>query len=108
MRAITLAACLAVLHFFFDSWLKPGKRIVIEDGITSDMGGAHLYVGGPVAAIHRFLAEQKRHLRDRSRLLRLVRSQYHLEHGWLSASRALSGHIVATDVTFAIFFHVPV
>jgi len=107
MRAITLAACLAVLHFFFDSWLKPGKRIVIEDGITSDKGGARLYVGGPVAVIHRFLAEQKRRPRDRSDRLRLVRSQFHVEYEWLSASRALSGHIVPTDVAFAIF-RVPV
>lgn len=49
--------CLAVLRFF-DRWLRPDEYIVIEDGIISDMGDAHHYDGGPVPAIHRFLAEQ--------------------------------------------------
>jgi len=48
--------CLAVLRFF-DAWLKPGEYIVIEDGIIGDMGDAERYGGGPVPAIHRFLAE---------------------------------------------------
>jgi cephalosporin hydroxylase len=51
------ADCLAVLRFF-DRWLRPGEYIVIEDGIISDMGDAHLYAGGPVAAIHQFLDER--------------------------------------------------
>ncbi len=45
----------AVLDFF-DPWLRPGEYIVIEDGILSDMRVADLYEGGPLRAIHDFLA----------------------------------------------------
>lgn len=44
----------AVLDFF-DSWLRSGEYIVIEDGILSDMRVADLYDGGPLRAIEAFL-----------------------------------------------------
>lgn len=45
----------AVLEFF-DAWLRPGEYIVIEDGILSAMGAAEAFDGGPLRAIHEFLA----------------------------------------------------
>jgi cephalosporin hydroxylase len=45
----------AVLEFF-DPWLASGEYIVVEDGILSDMRVAAQYDGGPLHAIHRFLA----------------------------------------------------
>jgi cephalosporin hydroxylase len=45
---------LAVLEFFY-SWLEVGEYIVIEDGIVRELGIAHEYNGGPVAAISRFM-----------------------------------------------------
>ncbi|HEX8641336.1 MAG TPA: CmcI family methyltransferase [Allosphingosinicella sp.] len=57
---------LAVLRFF-DPWLRPGEYIVIEDGILSDMRVAADYGGGPLRAIHAFLAESRgRYAIDRS------------------------------------------
>lgn len=45
----------AVLDFF-DRWLAPGEFIVIEDGILTAMRVADAYDGGPLRAIHEFLA----------------------------------------------------
>lgn len=47
---------LAVLRFF-DPWLAPGDYMVVEDGILTDMRVAPDYDGGPLRAIHEFLAE---------------------------------------------------
>jgi cephalosporin hydroxylase len=49
------AAVTAVLDFF-EPWLRPGEYIVVEDGILDAMRVPHLYGGGPLAAIHGFLA----------------------------------------------------
>lgn len=48
----TTAAVLA----FFDRWLRPGEYIVVEDGILTAMRVAETYGGGPLRAIHEFLA----------------------------------------------------
>ncbi|HEX7678757.1 MAG TPA: CmcI family methyltransferase [Thermoanaerobaculia bacterium] len=48
----TTAAVLA----FFDRWLRPGESIVIEDGILTAMRVADSYDGGPLRAIHEFIA----------------------------------------------------
>jgi len=48
----TTAAVLA----FFDRWLRAGEYIVIEDGILTAMRVAETYDGGPLRAIHEFLA----------------------------------------------------
>lgn len=40
---------------YFDTWLRPGEWIVVEDGILSDMRVAYQYKGGPLAGIQRFL-----------------------------------------------------
>lgn len=45
----------AVLDFF-DRWLQRGEYIVIEDGILTAMRVAEAYDGGPLRAIHEFLA----------------------------------------------------
>lgn len=45
----------AVLDFF-DGWLQRGEYIVIEDGILTAMRAADAYDGGPLRAIHEFLA----------------------------------------------------
>jgi cephalosporin hydroxylase len=45
----------AVLEFF-DRWLRPGEYIVIEDGILTAMRAGEAYGGGPLHAIHEFLA----------------------------------------------------
>jgi cephalosporin hydroxylase len=50
-----LATTTAAVLEFFDSWMRPGEYIVIEDGILSDMRVADLYEGGPVRAITEFL-----------------------------------------------------
>jgi len=47
----------AVLKFF-DSWMRPGEYIVVEDGIVNDMGHEVQYAGGPLAAMARFLTER--------------------------------------------------
>ena len=61
--ASTTGAVLA----FFDRWLRPGDYIVIEDGILSDMRVADQYEGGPLRAIHEFLAQHpNRYEIDRS------------------------------------------
>jgi cephalosporin hydroxylase len=51
-RAVTT---LAVLRFF-DSWLRPGEFIIVEDGILTEMGQANGFGGGPRRAIEEFLA----------------------------------------------------
>jgi cephalosporin hydroxylase len=51
-----LAATTAAVLDFFDRWLQPGEYIVIEDGILTAMRAADLYGGGPLRAIHEFLA----------------------------------------------------
>ena len=48
----------AVLEFF-DRWLQSGEYIVIEDGILSDMRVAEQYGGGPLRAIHEFMARRR-------------------------------------------------
>ena len=45
----------AVLEFF-DTWLRPDEYIVIEDGILTAMRVADSYDGGPLRAIHEFIA----------------------------------------------------
>jgi len=45
----------AVLEFF-DRWLRPGEFMVVEDGILTAMRVADLYDGGPLRAIHEFMA----------------------------------------------------
>jgi len=52
-----LAGTTAAVLEFFDPWLHSGEYIVIEDGILSDMKVAHLYDGGPLAAIEAFLEQ---------------------------------------------------
>jgi cephalosporin hydroxylase len=49
----------AVLEFF-DPWLRPGEYIVIEDGILTAMRAGEAYGGGPLRAIHQFLARNRR------------------------------------------------
>ena len=51
-----LAATTAAVLDFFDRWLQPGESIVIEDGILTAMRVADSYGGGPLRAIHEFLA----------------------------------------------------
>lgn len=51
-QAATTAAVLA----YFDDWLAPGEYIVVEDGILTAMRVPELYDGGPLRAIHEFLA----------------------------------------------------
>lgn len=51
-----LAATTAAVLDFFDSWLHPGESIVIEDGILTAMRVGDSYDGGPLRAIHEFLA----------------------------------------------------
>jgi cephalosporin hydroxylase len=41
---------------FFDQWLRPDEYIVIEDGILTAMRVADSYDGGPLRAIHEFIA----------------------------------------------------
>jgi cephalosporin hydroxylase len=48
----------AVLDFF-DAWLHPGEYIVIEDGILTAMRAGPEYGGGPLRAIHDFLAKTR-------------------------------------------------
>ena len=48
----------AVLDFF-DGWLRPGEYIVIEDGILTAMRAGERYDGGPLRAIHAFLARTR-------------------------------------------------
>lgn len=51
-----LAGTTAAVLDFFDSWLRPGEYIAIEDGILTAMRAAETYDGGPLRAIHEFLA----------------------------------------------------
>ncbi len=51
-----LAATTAAVLDFFDRWLHAGESIVIEDGILTAMRVADSYAGGPLRAIHEFLA----------------------------------------------------
>ena len=50
-----LAGTTAAVLEFFDTWLRSGEYVVIEDGILSDMRVADLYDGGPLRAIEAFL-----------------------------------------------------
>jgi len=62
-RAGTTAAVLD----FFDRWLQVDEYIVIEDGILTAMRVADAYDGGPLRAIHEFLARtDRRYEIDRS------------------------------------------
>lgn len=51
-----LAGTTAAVLDFFDRWLQPGEYIVIEDGILTAMRVADAYDGGPLRAVHEFLA----------------------------------------------------
>lgn len=51
-----LASTTAAVLDFFDPWLRAGEYIVIEDGILTAMRVADSYEGGPLRAIHEFLA----------------------------------------------------
>jgi cephalosporin hydroxylase len=51
-----MAATTASVLDFFDRRLQPGEYIVIEDGILTAMRAADSYGGGPLRAIHEFLA----------------------------------------------------
>lgn len=51
-----LASTTAAVLDFFDPWLQPNEYIVIEDGILTAMRIADSYGGGPLHAIHAFLA----------------------------------------------------
>lgn len=51
-----LAGTTAAVLDFFDRWLRPGEYIVIEDGILTAMRAGEAYGGGPLRAIHEFLA----------------------------------------------------
>lgn len=51
------AGAVAAVLDFFDPWLQPGEYIVIEDGILEAMRVPELYGGGPLRAIHAFLAQ---------------------------------------------------
>jgi cephalosporin hydroxylase len=50
------AGTTAAVLDFFDRWLHPGEYIVIEDGILTAMRASERYDGGPLRAIHEFLA----------------------------------------------------
>jgi cephalosporin hydroxylase len=50
------ASTTAAVLDFFDAWLRPGEYIVVEDGILTAMRVPELYDGGPLRAIHEFLA----------------------------------------------------
>lgn len=51
-----VAGTTAAVLGFFDRWLRPGEYIVVEDGILTAMRAAATYDGGPLRAIHEFLA----------------------------------------------------
>ena len=51
-----LATTTAAVLEFFDGWLRPGEYMVIEDGILTAMRAGEVYGGGPLQAIHEFLA----------------------------------------------------
>jgi cephalosporin hydroxylase len=51
-----VASTTAAVLDFFDRSLLPGELIVIEDGILSAMRVADSYEGGPLRAIHEFMA----------------------------------------------------
>jgi cephalosporin hydroxylase len=51
-----LAGTTAAVLDFFDPWMRSGEYIVIEDGILTAMRVKDLYDGGPLLAIHDFLA----------------------------------------------------
>ncbi|HEX9983152.1 MAG TPA: CmcI family methyltransferase [Thermoanaerobaculia bacterium] len=51
-----LAATTTAVLDFFDRWLRPGEYIVVEDGILTAMRAGDAYGGGPLRAIHDFLA----------------------------------------------------
>ena len=50
------AGTTAAVLDFFDRWLRPGEYIVVEDGILTAMRVAESYEGGPLRAIHEFMA----------------------------------------------------
>jgi cephalosporin hydroxylase len=51
-----MAATTAAVLDFFDRWMRPGEYLVVEDGILTDMRVGDAYGGGPLRAIHEFLA----------------------------------------------------
>lgn len=42
---------------FVDRYARPGDRLIVEDGIVTALGMADEFEGGPLRAIHEFLAE---------------------------------------------------
>jgi cephalosporin hydroxylase len=44
---------------FFAPYLQSGDYLVVEDGVLTQMRVADSYGGGPLAAVHQFLAEQQ-------------------------------------------------
>ena len=54
-----MAATTAAVLDFFDRWMRPGEYLVVEDGILTDMRVADAYGGGPLRAIHDFLARTR-------------------------------------------------
>lgn len=50
------AGTTAAVLDFFDRWLRPAEYVVIEDGILTAMRVADSYDGGPLRAIHEFMA----------------------------------------------------
>jgi cephalosporin hydroxylase len=62
-----LAGTTAAVLDFFDPWLRPGEFVVVEDGILTAMRVAGSYDGGPLRAIHEFVARTSpRYKIDRS------------------------------------------
>jgi cephalosporin hydroxylase len=51
-----LASTTTAVLDFFDPWLRPGEFVVVEDGILTAMRVAESYEGGPLRAIHEFIA----------------------------------------------------
>ena len=74
----TFEGCLNALRFF-DGYLQSGEFIIIEDGILRDLGLKSLD-NGPNRGDCRVRRRPYRQVRRRSRLLRLLRAQRHLEY----------------------------
>ena len=82
------AGTTAAVLDFFDAWLQPDEYIVIEDGILTAMRVADAYDGGPLRAIHEFLARSgDRYEIDRS-LCDYFGTQRNVERRRLPAPRS--------------------
>jgi cephalosporin hydroxylase len=51
----TPASVLCVLEYFADH-MRSGEYLVVEDGSVGDLGVARIFKGGPVVAVHEFIA----------------------------------------------------